>query len=126
MRRALEDEKNGHHLPLDENHLKMIALFNKIDCEKIAAHNGEYGKIRKQWKEEQATTKKPKIDYLNYKFSSSDSDSESSHKRPPLISQKGLKLLSSDDESDDLKASSSLPSDNTYIDCSKKVTLIFI
>ena len=59
---------------------------------------------------------KAKIDYLNYKFSLSDSNSESSDKRPPVISQKGLKLLSSDDESDNLKASSSLPSDNTFID----------
>ena len=30
MRRALEDEKNDHHLPLDEDRLKMIALFDKI------------------------------------------------------------------------------------------------
>ena len=47
MRRALEDQKNRHHLPPDEYHLKMIALFDKIDCGKIAAHNREYGKIRK-------------------------------------------------------------------------------
>ena len=110
----------GHHLIPDEDDLKKIALFGKIDRRRIAAHDGEYSKIHKQWKEEQAATKKPKVDYLNYKFSSSDSDSESSHKRPPLISQKGLKLLSSNDESDDLKTSSSLPSHNSYIDCWKR------
>ena len=47
MRRELEDEKNGHNLSPDEDHLKMIALFDKIDRGKIAAHNDEYGKIRK-------------------------------------------------------------------------------
>ena len=77
-------------------------------------------KIRKEWEEEQAAKKKPKISYLDYNFNSSDSEFESYHKRPRLISQKGLKLLSSDDESDDLKASSFSPCDTTYIDRCKK------
>lgn len=74
MRRALEDEKNGHHLLPDEDDLKMIALFDKIDRPNIAAHNGEYGKIRKNGKKNKLQRKRKK-DYLNYKFSSSDSDS---------------------------------------------------
>ena len=49
--------KNRHHLPLDEDYLKMIALFDKMNREKIAAHYGEYGKTRKKWEEEQTATK---------------------------------------------------------------------
>ena len=39
----------------------MIALFDKIDRRKIAVHNGEYGKIRKEWKELQTATKSQKL-----------------------------------------------------------------
>ena len=50
----------------------------------------------------------------------SDSDSEYTDKQRPLIPQKGLKLLSSDDESDDQIASSPLRSNTNNIDRCKK------
>ena len=96
--------------------MKMEALFDESERKQIADEKGEYGKIRKEWLEEKAATKKRKIDYVTYHFSSSDSDSEYTDKQGPLIPQKGLKLLSSDDESDDQIASSPLRSDTNNTD----------
>ena len=34
MRRALEDQKIGHHLPPDVDYIKMITLFDEMDRKK--------------------------------------------------------------------------------------------